>query len=221
MILINSVDNANGIINYVATSLAPSQPCDGGVVMSMTYRGLTAPEISSLHFTDWQLSDSDGREIPAHARGGTLNILETSVAGKVILQGRSDHSGATVCAHDSDEPFCVQTGADGHYLMVLAPGNYLLTINMERYLDAERNVSLTAGSATLLPDITCPGGDSNDDCVINILDLGLLGGRFGSLCGDTDWDQRADINDDCAINILDLVLTGGNFNKTCPAARPS
>jgi hypothetical protein len=220
LMVMNSVDNVNGIISYAATSLAPSQPCDGGVVMSITLRGLAAPQTAALDFVEWQLSASDGLEIPAHARGGTLHILETSVEGKVLLQGRSDHSGVMVCADDNDEPICVETGADGRYLMVLGPGSYLVTINMERYLDAERNVLLMAGSSTLLPDVSCPGGDSNDDCVINILDLGLLGGRFGSLCGDANWDQRADINDDCAINILDLALAGGNFSKTCPAAWP-
>ena len=92
-----------------------------------------------------------------------------------------------------------------------------LPSDMERYLDAEKlNVPVTAGNATNLAPVTCLGGDTNDDCVVNILDLALVGGRFGMSCGDPNWDIRADINDDCVINILDLSVTGGNFGKTCP-----
>jgi hypothetical protein len=64
--------------------------------------------------------------------------------------------------------------------------------------------------------VTLLGGDTNNDCNVNILDLALVGGRFGMSCGDTGWDARADINNDCTVNILDLAVTGGNFGESCP-----
>ena len=140
-----------------------------------------------------------------------------SIEGTVTLQGRSDHSGAEVCADDGSNPVCVLTDAGGAYSLDAAEGSYSVTVDMARYLDAEKlNVTVTAGSVTNLLPVTCLGGDSNDDCVVNILDLSLVGGRFGMSCGDPNWDARADINDDCTVNILDLSVTGGNFGKTCP-----
>jgi large repetitive protein len=84
-------------------------------------------------------------------------------------------------------------------------------------LDGEKlNVPVTPGTTMTLNPVTLLGGDTNDDCDINVLDLSLVGGRFGLSCGDTNWDDRADINADCTVDILDLSLLGSNFGKTCP-----
>jgi hypothetical protein len=217
----NSVDNETGIISYAATALSPSPPCDGGLVMSITFRGL-APGVNPLDFNSWLLANSDGQTITSSAQGGTLTVLDRgTIAGIVAMQGRIDHSGAMVCANDGSGPICVETGADGQFSIDVATGTYAITVNMERYLDAEKlNVSAVAGSTTTLPAVTCLGGDSNDDCNVNILDLALMGGRFSSSCGDVNWDERADINNDCTVNILDLAMAGGNFGATCPVAWP-
>jgi hypothetical protein len=163
--------------------------------------------ITSMHIDDVSLAICTG----------TPPEPEGSIAGTVNLQGRSDHSGAEVCADDGSNPVCVQSDASGAYAIDVAPGSYAVTVDMERYLDAEMlNVAVTTGNVTNLPEVTCLGGDTNDDCVINILDLSLAGGRFGTTCSDSNWDPRADINDDCVINILDLSIAGGNFGKSCP-----
>ena len=139
------------------------------------------------------------------------------IEGTVALQSRSDHSGANVCADDGITTVCVQSDASGAYSIDVPEGSYAVTVDMDRYLDAEKlNVLVTAGNATNLQPVTCLGGDTNDDCVVNILDLALMGGRFNSSCGDPGWDPRADINNDCVINILDLAVSGGNFGETCP-----
>ena len=156
--------------------------------------------------------------IPATTQNGTLEVPITgTIAGTVNLQSRADNSGAEVCADDGSSVVCMLTDAGGNYSLAVAGGNHLVTVVLGRYLDAEKlNVPVTAGSTTSLLPVTCLGGDTNDDCVINILDLALIGGRFGSSCGDPGWDPRADINDDCTINILDLAVTGGNFGAVCP-----
>jgi hypothetical protein len=43
-----------------------------------------------------------------------------------------------------------------------------------------------------------------------------MGSRFGSQCGDPDWDPLSDINADCVLNIQDLAIGGGNFGRECP-----
>ena len=164
--------------------------------------------VTSMHIDDVSLEICTGTP-PPEPNG--------SIAGSVVLQGRTDHSGAQVCADDGSSPVCVQTDATGAYAFDLPKGSYDVTVTMARYLDAEKlNVSVASAAVTNLQPVTCLGGDTNDDCSINILDLSLVGGRFGLSCSDTGWDARADINNDCVINILDVTVTGGNFNQSCP-----
>jgi hypothetical protein len=148
---------------------------------------------------------------------GTPPGDDGTIEGTVILQSRSDHSGAEVCADDGSSPVCVLTDEAGAYSIDAAEGSYTVSIEMARYLDGEKlNVPVTEGVVTSLQPVTLLGGDTNDDCVLNILDMSLVGGRFGMSCGDPNWDSRADINDDCTVNILDLSVTGGNFGGACP-----
>ena len=60
------------------------------------------------------------------------------------------------------------------------------------------------------------GGDTNDDCAINIQDLAFMGYRFNACEGDPLYDGRGDINADGCINILDLAMAGGSFDQACP-----
>jgi hypothetical protein len=91
---------------------------------------------------------------------------------------------------------------------------------MDRYLDSEHLGVVVGASAVTLPAVTLKGGDANDDCDVNILDLSLMGGRYGLSVGDPGWDDRADINADGTINIQDIVLGGSNFGTTCPVPWP-
>ncbi len=163
--------------------------------------------ITSMHIDDVSLAVCD--EPPPPADG--------TIAGTVVLQGRTDHSGADVCADDGGTPVCVQTNTAGAFAIDVAPGSYTVTVDIARYLDAEKlNVTVTSGTTTTLVPVTLLGGDTNDDCAVNILDLSLVGSHFGLSCGDASWDARADINNDCTVNILDLTGTGGNFGQACP-----
>ena len=63
------------------------------------------------------------------------------------------------------------------------------------------------------------GGDANDDCVINILDIAFMGARFGMSAVDANFDSKAEINADDSI-ILDITVAGANFMETCPVLWP-
>ena len=52
-------------------------------------------------------------------------------------------------------------------------------------------------------------GDANGDQVVDIIDLGMLGGSWGSRIGDLDYDPRVDFNQDGVIDIIDLGILGG------------
>ena len=158
-----------------------------------------------------------------YTSGEEYEIIKTSTcifSGTIDIQGRSDGTGATFTVVGS-ETFSTTTDAAGSYELSVPEDTYDVTAEMDRYLDGERTGDVClAGEEIQLPSVTLLGGDTNDDCVINILDLSFMGSRFMTSAGDANYDLMADINDDGEINILDLSVTGGNFMGTCPVNWP-
>jgi hypothetical protein len=215
-------DAIGGTIRYAVTSLFPSPPCAGGVVASITFEGLTEG-ISPVTFTYWLLADSDGLTIPVETvtNGEVVVISIGAIEGYVELQGRLDHSGAEVCGTAGGPPICTLTDVNGYYLLEVPQDTYDVTVEMERYLDGlKTGVFVSAGGVVTLPSVKLLGGDANEDDMINILDLSLIGGKFGLNDGDPGWDARADINNDLTVNILDIVLAASNFLKSSPVPWP-
>ena len=157
------------------------------------------------------------------AEDGSVVVSDLSlVDGTVELQSRIDFSGAEVCADDGGgNVTCVTTGAAGVYELWLPAGTYTVTATMGRFLDGEKGgVVVSAGGSASLSPVRLLGGDTNDDCIVNILDLSFMGARYGSSCGDPGYEARADINNDCDISILDLAVSGSNYQQTCPVTWP-
>ena len=216
----NTVDSTAGTISYSAHSLSPSPPCnEGGTVASITFEGVGGGN-SSLGFYTTLVSDTTGVSICAHTTDGRLEIVTSGACiftGTIELQSRSDDSGASFTAG----AYATTTDASGYYELTVPEDTYDVTAEMDLYLDGERTGEVClAGEEIQLPSVTLLGGDTNDDCVINILDLSFMGSRFMTSAGDANYDPRADINDDGEINILDLSVTGGNFMGTCPVNWP-
>jgi hypothetical protein len=222
-VLDNTADNGAGVINYDVISLNPTPPCNGGgLVAQITFRALAAGT-SPVHFISQLLSNTDAEAINVATEDGAIEVSDlTTVGGLVELQSRTNHSGAEVCADDgAGQVFCTTTDAAGAYELWLPAGTYTVMAALDRYLDGERGgVVVTTGNPVSLPKVKLLGGDANDDCIVNILDLSFMGARYGMQCGDPGWDGRADINNDCKVNILDLSAAGGNYNMTCPVPWP-
>lgn len=68
------------------------------------------------------------------------------------------------------------------------------------------------GTASTLP------GDANEDGVVDLLDLDILGTNFGVTSGAV-WGQ-GDFNGDGGVDLLDLDILGANFGSTASAAVP-
>ena len=140
---------------------------------------------------------------------GTLTFGEgVPVSGKVTLQGRASHAGATVALSGADgASFTAQTGTDGSYTFAsVAPGTYTKTITMPGYLShtingLEVNGPVTAETKDLL------GGDIVSDGQVTILDLSKLLAEYGSASS-----PDSDINGDGQSTILDLSTLLGNYN---------
>ncbi len=58
-------------------------------------------------------------------------------------------------------------------------------------------------------------GDVDNNCIVNIYDLTIVGGSFGSTHSSPNWNQYADTNNDGVISIADLSTVGGAFGLSC------
>ncbi|KNY29916.1 dockerin type I domain-containing protein [Pseudobacteroides cellulosolvens] len=66
-------------------------------------------------------------------------------------------------------------------------------------------------------------GDLNNDGIVNIADVVLLGVIFNSIAGDNKYRPSCDLNSDGVINMADVIIIAGNFNKavTVPSNTPT
>jgi hypothetical protein len=157
----------------------------------------------------WRLEYGEGyralwEEIAEHFAAGFAEL-----AGTVRLQGRTDHQGIRISAGR----FQAGTDRQGRFALKLPAGTYSVTAEMEGYLAAGRSDRLVDGITVELPTITLPGGDVNGDATIDLLDLVLVGGAYGT---SPPTDPRADVNGDGRVNLTDLVMVGGNTGKDGP-----
>ena len=105
-------------------------------------------------------------------------------------------------------------------------GVYTIHAEYSGYLASEATATVPPSSD--VGTTTLCGGDVNADRVINILDVGLIIGKFGACnvkVGSSDptacssasiADEPRDINDDGCVNIQDLAITGGNLGHAGP-----
>lgn len=143
---------------------------------------------------------------------GTLTYGEgVPLSGKVELQGRSDHSGATVTLTGDGGSRTATTVADGSFSIAgVAPGTYTLKITMPGYLSYTIN-SLEVVGSTSVEKKTLLAGDVNGSGEANIYDLTELLGEFNRV-GDEIVNSANDLNGSNEINVYDLTLLLANFN---------
>jgi subtilase family serine protease len=94
-----------------------------------------------------------------------------------------------------------------------ARGNYALSAHASN-VTGETNLANN--------DLTSPtmfvirlAGDANGDCTIDIADLTLVGGTFGTTSSSAAWNPATDFNNDHAVAIDDLVTVGSSFGTHC------
>ncbi len=57
-------------------------------------------------------------------------------------------------------------------------------------------------------------GDVDDDGDVDMEDLIMTAGAFGTSAGHPRWNPDADLNDDDMVNIIDLGIVARNFGST-------
>ena len=127
------------------------------------------------------------------------------IQGYIYLQGRTDHSGATVSINGHS----TTTNPDGNFSLEVAPGTYTVSASMPSYLTDEiLTIVVQAGEIVDVGTITLLGGDADHDGDIDADDLVRIAAHFNAS------DGTSDINGDGLVDIFDLVLVGRNFGKT-------
>ncbi len=133
------------------------------------------------------------------------------IHGRVLVAGRTDHSGVTLLLDGSQ---AAVTGQDGLFdIADVTPGKHLIRATMPRYLCAEVSVMAEPNHTAELPDLDLAGGDTDGNGQVDLFDLVLVGANYGLQPPE---DPRSDLNDDGATNLLDLVMVGAAYDLACP-----
>jgi len=137
-----------------------------------------------------------------------------SIAGTVLLEGRTSNAGAAVSASPGN--VSVITAVDGTFtLSGLTPGQtYSLTASAKGYLSAARTGVAARSGVVTVPSVTLHAGDANGDGLINIVDISAIASDFGGppSTGTTNLDGGA------TVNIVDVSLASTNYGLAGPTS---
>lgn len=205
------------LASEAAVTRAVARP---GAVVYVNNAGYGAPSVPERNITD-----KDDGQIIIRGIGQFIGFVD--------LQGRANDAGATVEVYDralkADAILVANATSNaggGYTTAYVSP--YRLTVGTTYYIviDAPRYLPTVVVAApsyddfkvldtrpeTLLNTAVLAGGDVNDDGTIEIADLTVIGGLFGSSVDPVT--TAADINYDGEVDILDLVLAAGNYTLT-------
>ena len=94
----------------------------------------------------------------------------------------------------------------------IPPGVYNIGIKGSKWLRANlTGIDLTGSDYSGL-NAFLPGGDANNDNVVDIADFGLLVNAYGTMTGDPNFDSRADFTCDSVVDIGDFGVLNNNYN---------
>lgn len=219
----NVYNNTAGTIDFAFSQQAPTPPQSGDDIelATITFYGGSSTGSATVGYASTPssiFSDPEGIALATYpgsldAQPGSVTVIQSAtVSGVVLLQGRSNHAGANISTTTGGN-FQTVTASNGAFALTgLTPNtvSYTIKASLPGYLDAIRATATYNPGNNTLPTITLIGGDTTHDQQINILDLALIGGRFGSS------NYQADLNADGTVNILDLTMAAANFGKTGP-----
>ena len=104
-------------------------------------------------------------------------FLQGQLRGLTHLQGRPSGWGVLVQVGDVVHP----VDGNGKFNLLLPEGFYVVSIWAPGYVAVNLpRVEIVSGQALIVPELTLPFGDANGDGRIDIQDLGMAAGNFGT-----------------------------------------
>ena len=220
---------AAGECRFAVSRVDPGAAVNGSGPVALVRLNGTSTGTFDLTISDDILTTRDSQSMNHAIHPLHLGVCGyAGVSGTVSLQGRSAPTDAglvTLTDLGGDfgsysTNFNPDTGAfNFNYVKVLPGGSdYQLEAGHASYLANRTRQTLHALESFAAPATRLPGGDANNDGLIDLSDLTCIGGSFGNspvVCGT---NGSSDINSDGAVNILDLVLAGGNYGLISPGA---
>ncbi|MGQ9681778.1 MAG: DUF7927 domain-containing protein [Anaerolineae bacterium] len=199
-------NNVTGVLD-LAAHLSEAGARSGSGVLAIVRLRARAAGVAALTFASSSLWDSDTQTLAHNVLDGAMTISPRQARGTVLLQGRTNHSGARVLANGM--PVAV-TGADGSYVFPTPADQFTVTVTMPGYLWAARMVSAGSATSVTLPAVTLLTGDvvgSNrvvsrpitctgdltetlpglQDGVIDVQDVAFVMAKVGLAVGETGW----------------------------------
>ena len=222
----NAVCNG-GVCKFAVTKQNPASPVTGtGPLAYITFTGVNAGTVP-LSFSADILADRDGNQIAHTASTSALTVYGTAnITGTVSLQGRTTPiTSGTVTLSDEASKFSPTvvdfdqaTGVFSATVPVdLGGSTYDLLAAHSLYLSNRlTGVAVSTGDNYNVGATELKGGDANNNGMVDIFDLGCVGGSFHSSPAVCGTNGSSDINADGVVNIFDLALVGGNFHLSSP-----
>lgn len=212
------LDGAGTAMHYVFTALQSGDAC-----FNIFYGSMAEPVAGGA------VSPTLGGQVCI-----TLDVPVPGISGTILRQGAAgvnqdctDVSDYMVALQSTYET--LETGGSFSFLPVTAGTHYLIA-SYPGYLSA-RTSTFSVTDDFPVTTTTLRGGDVNGDTYINILDVGIIIGRWGEAATSIGSsatrtlaspaacpisDDSADVNDDGFVNIGDLAIVVGNWAMIGP-----
>lgn len=237
--IINNGFQADGLWRIGATRLKPNAAISGNAVAYTLGYNVAAAGDGQLECSALAV-DENGTQITLEVVNGTVMIPPVAepqpqpqppvateeppilvelgtISGLAAYQNRPNNGGITIkLLGVANQPITeVTTNADGTYSFPELPiGDYTLQLSAPQHLTVLKPVVIETANATVQLNDLLRAGDVDNNGIINMADITLLGANFGLQA--IPEIANADLNADGWVNISDLSLAGGNLDLAGP-----
>jgi hypothetical protein len=168
------------------------------------------------YISDWEMVYF----LPLNATGFNETVTRTYVGTSRLvnhLYGDSGHNFTQMWEYNGIEYSWTYNFTSDYYwdnaTGTLAEYTYVATCRNGTYY-SEMSAHVVVIESNIIPRVPEILGDCNRDGVVDIFDLAMVGGAFGSVPGQLRWYEAADMCKDGIIDVFDLVEVAQHYGET-------
>ena len=229
LVLTNQADNGNGRIDFEASTV-------GGQSLSGTFRvatirmrgiGTAAGTLIDILSSGGRRSLllEDGLEVPHEQIDGVVVITEgATIQGDTNMEGRPQGPRWAVPLYASLHQAGQGDAMASYFVDANNAGDFVVTGTDIGTFDIKVKGNHTLGSVTRAVSLhggvnpvffgTLVEGDTNNDNVIDMLDVSALQASYGKSAGQAGFNQKCDLDESGQVDIADISLLNSNFGRT-------